>query len=452
MFFHMSRRGRVRLVSYLCAAFVVLGGIALREHNRSAQLQRAVTNSYLHAFSEVTDSLDQMDTALQKGVYVTSAPMLCSLCDQVYAQATAAQLALGQLPFSNVELEQTASFVATVGDYAQSLSRQAAVEGACPEGENRENWKELSAAARQLSDQLNELELQLFDGSFTIDNVAQAEERLSQSQSTTGETDLSGFKKVEAEFPEMPSLIYDGPFSQHLTGRKPAATEGQAEISETEALAAAKRLTGWEDLTVTGQVEGTLPAYTCTGADGVRTVQITRQGGLLLSCFTQGTPEGATLAADEAVQKAQAFLASLGLEEMEESYYSVHNNILTANFCYAPDGVRCYPDLVKVSVSMADGSILGFEGQGYLTNHRERDLPQPVVSQEQAEECVSPLLTVLDRRLTVIPTRGENEVECWEFLGEAEDGSHVLCYINAQTCAEEKLLLLIEDEHGTLTI
>ena len=155
MFFHMSRRGRVRLVSYLCAAFVVLGGIALREHNRSAQLQRAVTNSYLHAFSEVTDSLDQMDTALQKGVYVTSAPMLCSLCDQVYAQATAAQLALGQLPFSNVELEQTASFVATVGDYAQSLSRQAAVEGACPEGEDRENWKELSAAARQLSDQLN---------------------------------------------------------------------------------------------------------------------------------------------------------------------------------------------------------------------------------------------------------------------------------------------------------
>ena len=226
MFFHMRRRGRVRLVSYLCAAFVVLGGIALREHNRSVQLQRAVTNSYLHAFSEVTDSLDQMDTALQKGVYVTSAPMLCSLCDQVYAQATAAQLALGQLPFSNVELEQTASFVATVGDYAQSLSRQAAVEGACPEGENRENWKELSAAARQLSDQLNELELQLFDGSFTIDNVAQAEERLSQSQSTTGETDLSGFKKVEAEFPEMPSLIYDGPFSQHLTGRKPAATEG----------------------------------------------------------------------------------------------------------------------------------------------------------------------------------------------------------------------------------
>ena len=442
----------MRIVSFLSAAFAVLCGTAINEHIQTIRLQQAVTNSYLHAFSEVTASLDQMEAALQKGVYVTSSPMLCSLCDEVYAEASTAQMALGQLPFSSVELEQTASFLATVGDYAQSLSRTSALEGACPGDQDRENWKELSTAARQLSDQLDELELQLFDGSFSIDNVEVVEERLSQRQDVSGETDLDGFQMVEADFPELPSLIYDGPFSQHLIGRTPVMLEGQQEVSEQDALADACRMTGWEDLNVTGEVEGTLPAYTCSSADGTRTVQISREGGMLLSCFTQGCPDGIRLTADEAVEKAQEFLTALGLSDMEESYYSIHNNILTANFCYAPNGVRCYPDLVKVSVSLADGGIWGYEGQGYLTNHRERELAQPVISQEDAEACVSPLLEVLDRRLAVIPTRGENEVECWEFLGEAEDGSHVLCYINAQTGAEEKMLLLIEDEHGTLTI
>lgn len=451
MFSSFSRRGRVRIVSFLSAAFLLLCGTAISEHMQTIRLQRAVTNSYLHAFSEVTASLERMDTALQKGVYVTSSPMLCSLCDEVFAQSTAARMALGQLPFSSVELEQTASFLTTVGDYAQSLSRTSSLEGACPE-EERENWRQLSAAARQLSDQLNELELEMFDGSFTISDVAEAEERLSQRQTASGETDLSGFKKVEAEFPELPSLIYDGPFSQHLTGRKPLMTEGAETVTEADALARAREMTGWTDLEVTGTVEGTLPAYTCSNRDGTRTAQVTREGGLLLSCFTQGTPEGADLTTDEAVEQAQAFLAALGLEEMEETYFSLHNNIMTANFCYAPEGLRCYPDLVKVSVSMADGSILGYEGQGYVTNHRERQLDMPTVAQAEAENCVSSLLEVISRRLTVIPTRGEYEVLCWEFLGEAEDGSHVLCYINAFTGAEEKLLLLIEDENGTLTI
>lgn len=451
MFDAFGRRGRVRIVTFLSAAFLLLCGTAISEHYQSVQLQRAVTNSYLHAFSEVTASLDRMDAALQKGVYVTSSPMLCSLCGEVFAQATAAQMALGQLPFADVELEQTAAFVSTVGDYAQALSRTAALEGSCPE-EDRESWAQLSAAARQLASQLDELELELFDGTFSIDDVAQAEERLSESQTEESAQSATGFKAVEADFPELPSLVYDGPFSQHLVGRTPAMLEGKGEVTAEEARSIAARLLDKTDLELSGEVEGETPAYTFTCGDGKCTVQITKQGGMLLSCFTQGTPGSQQLTPEQGVQAAKTLLRNLGYEDMEESYYSLQSNILTANFCYAPNGMRCYPDLVKVAVSMEDGSLLGFEGQGYLVNHRARELEEPAVSQEEARQSVSSLLEIQTERLAVIPTRGEYEVLCWEFLGETEEGQHVISYINAATGAEEKLLLLLEDEHGTLAI
>lgn len=453
MYTSLSRRARIRVVSFFAFVLVLSIGTAVSQHMQRLQLQRAVTNSYLHAFSEVTASLDKMNAALQKGTYVTTSPMLCSLCSEVFAQAMTAQMALGQLPFANVELEQTATFVSTVGDYAQAVSRAAALEGDALERDLK-SWQQLSEAARTLSAQLDELELELFDGTFTIDSVAQAEQRLSASANTESSTDTSGFQAIEADFPELPSLIYDGPFSQHLTGRTAAMLEGQAEVTQEEALQIAQTLTGQSDLTLSGTVAGDLPAYTfsSSNADGVCTVEITRQGGQLLSWFTQGIPTSQQLTPEEAVAAAGDFLVQLGLEEMEESYYSLQNNILTANFCYAPDGVRCYPDLVKVSVSMEDGAILGYEGQGYLVNHRERELAQPTVSQEEAQGKVSDLLTVRSSRLAVIPTRGEYEVLCWEFLCETEEGRHVISYLNAATGAEEQLLLLLEDEHGTLVL
>lgn len=449
----LSRRGRIRAVSFFAAVLVLSIGTAVSQHVQRIQLQRAVTNSYLHAFSEVTASLDKMDAALQKGVYVTTSPMLCSLCSEVFAQAMTAQLALGQLPFANVELEQTAAFVSTVGDYAQALSRSAALDGNHLE-QNMENWQQLSAAAKSLSAQLNELELELFDGTFAIDDVAQAEQRLSEPRAEGETTSLSGFQAIEADFPELPSLIYDGPFSQHLTGRTPAMLEGREEVSEQQALEIAHLLTGHSGLTLTGKVDGEIPAYTftCGNPGETCTVEITRQGGELLSYFTEGLPAAQKLTPEQGIDAARQFLARLGQEDMGESYYTLQSNILTINFCYAPQGVRCYPDLVKVSVSLEDGSILGYEGRGYLVNHRARELAQPTVTREQAQEKVSSLLTVLSSNLAVIPTRGEYEVLCWEFLCEAEDGSHVITYLNAQTGNEEQLLLLLEDEHGTLAL
>jgi len=55
-------------------------------------------------------------------------------------------------------------------------------------------------------------------------------------------------------------------------------------------------------------------------------------------------------------------------------------------------------------------------------------------------------------KLTIIPSSGEHERLCWEFLCRAQNGNNVLVYINAETGAEEQILLLKINDNGTLVI
>ena len=77
---------------------------------------------------------------------------------------------------------------------------------------------------------------------------------------------------------------------------------------------------------------------------------------------------------------------------------------------------------------------------------------EAAVSEDEAGRLVDGSLEVLSHQLALIPTAGEYEVLCHEFKCQAEDGSHVLVYVNAATGQEEKILLLLEDENGTLTL
>ena len=83
-------------------------------------------------------------------------------------------------------------------------------------------------------------------------------------------------------------------------------------------------------------------------------------------------------------------------------------------------------------------------------NHRRRTETTPAISKNQAREKISPLLTVKDEKLAIIPTPGKYEVLCWEFTCESEDGTGVLVYINAETGREQQVFILKETPGGTL--
>ena len=137
---------------------------------------------------------------------------------------------------------------------------------------------------------------------------------------------------------------------------------------------------------------------------------------------------------------------------MVRSYHMVDEGVLTVNYEYVQDGVMCYPDLVKVGIALDNGSVASFDARGYLSAHRERKLPEAEVSEEEALATVSPALKVKSHQMALIPSPGGEERLCHEFLCRGRDDRNFLVYVNAITGAQEKILILLEDASGTLTI
>ena len=451
-----KRKMQVLAVSFTAAAFAVSVGFGVQGYVRAEDYRRQLDNGYRQAFTELTAAAGELDAALEKVTYATTPALFATLCAQAYATAQAAQSALGELPYGNVELEQTAAFFAKAGDYAMAMARGTNGEGVCTD-ENRETLRGLAAAAGELSATLQALQLQLDGGALHPEDVAAVEARLAAAAEDGGQiTGGSAFQTVEADFPQVPTLIYDGPFSEHLSGRTPQMLEGLPQVTEEEARRAAAAFAGLraEVFTPTSDGAGNLPAWGFSAlADGGELyVEITKQGGQVLQMLSSRPVGEAALSRKEGVEQAAAFLEEHGYRDMAPSYFLEGDGILTVHFAPVLDGVYCYPDLVKVGVALDNGDVVSFEAHGYLMNHGAREPAAPAVSADQAAERVDPSLTVLSRQLALIPTGGEYEVLCHEFKCQNADGGHVLVYVNAATGQQERILLLLEDENGTLVI
>ena len=306
------RRIRVLIISFLIAAFALAVGWAVQGQAKASHYRRLLEQDYQRAFAQLTTAVGELDSALQKIRYASSSTLFSTLCAQAFSQATAAQTALGQLPMGYVELEQTASFLAKAGHYAMALARQ----GEAPSDDDWETIAALSDTASGLDTLLRDLEADLMGGSVTLESVEQIQERLSQatgddqSPATAGST----FQTVESDFPEVPSLIYDGPFSDHLSQRSPKGLEGLAEVSRDEARAAAAQFLGLDPVLFTpvSQGEGVLPTWGFEASvdGGSLYVSVTRQGGKILEVLSSRPVADATLSPEEGVAIAKTSWSS----------------------------------------------------------------------------------------------------------------------------------------------
>ena len=450
--FFAGRRARVRLVSFLAAGGAVLAGLALQGQLQARQARQALAQHYQYAFSELTAAAAQLDSALQKELYATSPSLRAALWAQAFRSALSAQTALGNLPYGNVELAQTAAFLAKTGDYAISLARDAGEELSQTEWDT---LSDLSGRAERLSLSLQEIQGDLYAGTLEPEDLYAAQDQLSRTDGGgAGEASGTTYQDIEAQFSELPTLIYDGPFSDHLSGRAALALEGLEEVSREKAQAAAARFFSLSPALFSPASEGNgaLPTYGFSAVvDGGEVwVEVTRTGGRVLSVLNSRAVGPARLSQEEGVALAAQQLEALGYPGMAETYFMEQEGRLTVNFASVQDGAVCYPDLIKVTVALDTGSIVGFEARNYLMSHTLRDLPAPAVTREQAQRQVGGGLTIQNSRLAVIPTAGAYEVLCYEFQCETAAGEHCLIYVDAQTGEEEQILLLLEDESGTL--
>lgn len=446
----------VAIIAVLAAAAVALGIVALTQSRRAGEYERTAAANYQHAFGELVTSVSELDTALQKGLYATSPSMVSAVCTEIFGKAMTAQMSLGVLPFSSQELEQTSGFISRVGDYAYALSRNAA-RGESYTDEELQNLRTLSDTASTLAANMKSLQTDLQDGVLTMDELGGAQNKLEGVDAAAGQNTVgSSMRLIEKEFPETPSLIYDGPFSEHITNARPKLLEGLDAVDEAKAKKAAAAFTGLgeDKLRAAGECAGRIPTWCFTASEngGDLNIAVTKQGGKVISLLSSRAPADSGLSPEDAAKIAARFLEAQGYSGMKETYRITQGGVVTVNYAWEQDGVLCYSDLVKVSVARDTGSVCAFGAEGYFSAHCERDLTPPAVGEEAARSAVPASLKILSSRLALVPTDGKYEVLCWEFKCDSEDGRHYIIYVNAATGEEQKILILLEDETGALTI
>ena len=433
----MKNTRNTKAVSLFLSVSLILSAAVLYYSMRTEKYERYITHLSDRAFSEIITSVNAVATSLDKMQYASDGKYMNTLAANVWREAMGAKSALSLLPLSDVELDETQKFISQSGAYAYSILQRGT------DDETKVNISNLSDTADELTGKLWEVKTRLNNGEIGFDLLSDGED-ISVSDMENGISD------IEEDFPEIGRLIYDGPYSDHIDLMKPRFLENKADVEMNVALGNAQVFTGNGNLRYSHEMGGKIPVYVFEG-DGI-SVHVTKQGGYVLNMTKEHVASAINITPEEGVAKAREFLENNGYYNMAESYYQEYSGEVTANFCYTDNGIKVYPDLIKVTVSLDDGSITGFESQGFIMSHRDRTLERPKIALAEAMDELDDGLEVLEDSMAIVPTSGENEVFCYEFLCKTADGQRLLVYVDAMSGEEENMLILIEDETGILTM
>lgn len=447
----ISERGARGIALLLIA---ILGMYIIHVMKDNSQLKQTLSNTYSQSFYELLEYSNNVETLLAKAQISNTPEYSAKTLTEVWREANLAENSLAKIPITHVTLTSANKFLNQVSDYSYSLSNKT-IENEELTEEEFENIKMLYENCKVLNETLSSLESDMGSGTLSWEELTKKESNHDLAQEVTN-LSQDNFGNIEKNLQDYEGLIYDGPFSEHMTSVTPKGLgEGQytKEMAEKVFYEYADK-NDVQSLVYNGIVDGKIKAHSFTGTyeDGTNIyMDISETGGKVIFISCNREPQYSTLDFEQAKKVAQDYLQKHGYENMEESYYTIEANSVTINFAYTQNGVICYPDLIKVKVALDNGSILGMEAQGYLNSHVVRTFEVPQIDVNEARKLVNENVEILSERLALIPTDWSTEILTYEFKGKVDDRNFIV-YVNANNGKEEDVFLLIESENGILAI
>lgn len=442
------------IIAVLAIAVVILGIWAYSTNKEKVSYKNLVTGTYEDSYITLEEALKNMDDSLSKILVATDDSYLKTLLLDVWQYSIQGAQAVINLPVSHVAMQQTSEILNQAGDYCYSVAKGI-------DAKNNLNNKQI--------DNLNKIK----DSIYTIrKNVEALSEKIRSGDVSLLRTDKNknfyyedvsdygtdvAFTAIDKTSMEYPKLIYDGPFSEGLKEKGPKSDLG-AEVDESTAMqAAAKYLVDNVQLNKTADDNGIIPCYvfeTSTNNDNETyyRVKVSKAGGHVLQIISNRTINSQQIDITQAQEKAKEFLKKIGFKNMSENYYETYGNKTVFNFVTQKGDVVIYPDMVKVQVALDNGEIVGFEASTYYMCNYDRTINKAKISMQQAQKKVSSNLTIVSKRLAIIPLESGYEVLCYEFKGKTKDNEIFIVYINADTGAQQEILKVIEANNSILTL
>lgn len=442
---HPRKRAKARRTAKAVAggltAAVVVGAIAglsvalVYSENMNklrAEYMNEMEGVYARNYYDLLDSANDLDVKLAKLAAANTAAAQREILYDVWSAASLAGVSLSAFEGGEDGVMQASKFIGQTGDYAHYLA-ESLEDGEPLNAEEREKLSKLREMAGVLKDTLESTRTGMSDGRLFLGDDGMLE-------TFTGAFDA--FVDPDVDYPE---LIYDGPFSDALEHRECKATEGMSEVSAEEgAELVAKYIPAAKKVEFYDRTESDVVTlnYAVTTDEGEGFAQITEQGGLLVA---YNLNPGKVAVSDSFPQHCAAalkFAAGAGYEDLAVVWCSEAQGTVFVNLAPVACGAVIYPDLIKVKVDAASGTVTGLDALHYIYNHTEREIPAPALTlAEAAQRITLPLVT--EGRLALIPLDETREVLTYEF--ECEDCGTYFVYIDAMTGEEANILYVVSD-------
>ncbi|WP_432408498.1 germination protein YpeB [Wukongibacter sp. M2B1] len=443
------------LIGMVVSLAIILGLTYNWGYNQQIELKNYnvyVENQFRRMFYDLVGNVENVQSNLSK-IMVSGTPKqnVLLFTDLMY-KCYNAQEELTQLPIEYKDVSKTQKFLSQVGDFSMAMSKKC-LSGKPLTNEDMNTLEELHNYSNYLSQNLLKLQSDITQNGVKLDSfmgkTGKDLEDINDNMLNTS------FLNVEERMQEYPELIYDGPFSEHISNIKPKL-KGK-KITKDKAIQIAANFLkdgkGYSAKLLSETKNTRFPSYIVelkeNGKDTNITMAITKTAGKVIWMLNTKEIGDEKLSVKVAVNKANDFLKKNAFNNMIPTYSEEYDGQLVVNFAYMDNNVIVYTDLIKVKLSLEDGSIIGFEAQGYLSNNHKRSIEEPQITKEEAIRMISIDAEVEDIKLAIIPTEGSKEVLCYEIMASYKK-DRFLIYINALNGEEEDILQVITKENGVL--
>lgn len=446
-----KRRGRkdsrnivTGLICSTCVLAVLslsLGSALAYENKKAKASERFISSAYEKSYYNFVECIESADVNLSKLTVSSTPSEQQKLLMEIITQTEIAEDNLSALP-TGEWAENTISFINKVGDYCKYLNNKIS------------SGEQMTAEEKEIVDKMSELNSLIRDEFNSLTTSMRGGFDFKKLQNSGKNAFAEKFQELNNSTVELPTLIYDGPFSDGLINREIKGLKGD-NIEKSEAEENAKKY--FSDYKVksvkySGMTASGIECYNFDMRleDGTSVyAQISKKGGKLIM-FTRYSPcDSIEYTIEECAEMAEKSVEKFGFKDMKAVWATSIDNTAIINLAYNIDGVIVYSDLVKVKVCMDNGSITALESSKYYTNHVERSLGSVKIDKDSAMDLVSDKIMVESGRLTLIPKGNDSEVLAYEFSGEY-NGSTYYIYIDAVTGDEVEIFKVIETTEGTL--
>ncbi|UFJ42809.1 germination protein YpeB [Brevibacillus humidisoli] len=432
-------------------ALVGAGVWGYQEHNEKNSILIKAENQYQRAFHDLSYSINKLNDELGKSLVINSQRQATPCLTNVWRLAYQAQSDVGQLPLTLMPFNNTEEFLAKVADFSYGVAVRDLNKQPLSDQEYN-TLKSLYNHSKEIQQQLQHVQTKVIDKQLRWMDV---ETTLASDDKKSDNTIIDGFRTIDRQVQEFDEVDW-GVSIQNLEKKKTERMKGLSgrRISKQEAEQIARRfLSGKQRIaTIQGaKVEvdengkgETYNAYSVrfTPKDGKDTIHldVTKRGGKVVWLLNERDVEKPKLTLAQAETSAQKFLQAHGYGRMVAAETDAYQGLGVFTFVPQQNGVRIYPDAVTVKVALDDGNVVGFHAAEYLYNHKQRALPKPKLTAQQARQRINPRLQVNQPQLALIEgKRDGKEVLCYEFQTKFEDNVYMI-YINALTGEEEEIV------------